>query len=139
MDTPQTSHVRISLGLLLGWLVPGLGHLLYGRKDKAVLFFALIMLAFGVGLFLGDARVVSAERFPLYLLAQVWNGGPTLLALWLTGDLRIEQDIPYLDVALLYTAVAGLLNVVILVDLYEVHLKVKEGRLEGAAAGGRPR
>jgi len=135
----KTSNARISLGLLLGWLVPGLGHFLFGRRDKAVLFFVLIMTAFGVGLVLGDFRDVSSSRFPLYLLAQVWNGGPTIIAMLMTSGLRIEQDIVHLDVGLLYTAVAGLLNVVVLVDLYEVHLKVKHGDARTAGVKGAAR
>lgn len=121
----ETSHRKILFGLALTWLVPGLGHYLYGRRAKAIFYFVLITFAFVMGLWLGEWRDVSVDRFSLYLIAQLWNGGPTLLALFWTGDLRITHDIAYLDVGLLYTAVAGLLNVVILVDLYEVHLKVK--------------
>jgi len=121
----ETSHRKILFGLLLTWLLPGLGHYLYGRRAKAVFYFVLISLAFVMGLWLGEWRDVSVERFSLYLIAQLWNGGATLLSLLLTRDLRITHDITYLDVGLLYTAVAGLLNVVILVDLYEIHLKVK--------------
>ncbi|MFG0319574.1 MAG: DUF6677 family protein [Planctomycetota bacterium JB042] len=121
-----TSNVKIAVGLLLAWLVPGLGHLRYGRRGKALLFFVLLSLAFVLGLWLGEWRDVHAEKFPLYLLAQIWLGGPTLLALATTADLRITNDIAQLDAGLLFTSVAGLLNVVVMVDLYEVHLKIRQ-------------
>lgn len=127
----QTSIPRILSGLGLGLLLPGLGHVLYGRKDKALYFGGLVLAAFVVGLWLGDWRVVSSQRFPLYLLAQCWLGLPVLAALSLTSALRITTDIPYLDAGLLYTCVAGLLNLVVLVDLYEIHVKT-------AAAASKP-
>ena len=123
----STSPTKIALALLLGWLVPGLGHARYGRRDKALVYFVLLMVAFLVGLWLGEWRDVHAQKFPLYLIAQIWLGGPTLLALLLTKDLRITADIAGLDPGLLFTAVAGLLNVVVLVDLYEIHLKLRDG------------
>ncbi|MFH0946317.1 MAG: DUF6677 family protein [Planctomycetota bacterium] len=128
-----TSNGRILMGLALTWLVPGLGHYLYGRRSKAVFYFVLITFAFVMGMWLGEWRDVNVQKFSLYLIAQMWNGGSTLVALLLTRDLLITHDIAHLDVGLLYTAVAGLLNVVILVDLYEIHLKVKAGLEESGS------
>ena len=128
----STSPKKIALGLLLGWLVPGLGHAGYGRRDKALVYFVLLTLAFVVGLWLGEWRDVNSQKFPLYLIAQIWIGGPTLLALLLTGDLRITSDIAGLDPGLLFTAVAGLLNIVVMVDLYEIHLKLRDGDVASA-------
>lgn len=123
-----TSNARVVTGLVLAWLVPGLGHAYYGRRQKGLFYLVLILAAFLIGLWLGDWRVVDLEKFGLYLIAQAWAGGPTLVALALTDHLRITGDIPWLDAGLLFTAVAGLLNVVVMVDLYEVHLKIKEGK-----------
>ena len=123
----RSSTPRIAGALLLTWLLPGSGHLRYGLRAKALLFAVNLLVLFAVGLWLGEGRVVHAERFPLYLLAQVWLGGPTLAALVLTRDLRITHDVAHLDAGLLFTAVAGLLNLVVLVDLYEHHLRAREG------------
>ncbi len=131
---PSTSTPKIAFGLLLGWLVPGLGHAVYRRVDKALYFGLLVLLAFALGLWLGEFRDVSIERFALYLAAQVWCGLPTALALVLTKGIRIDHDIPGLDVGLLYTSVAGLLNVVVMVDLYEIHLKLRSGPASAVAA-----
>lgn len=119
---------RIVGALLLTWLLPGTGHLRYGLRAKALLFSANLLVLFAVGIWLGEGRVVHPDRFPLYLLAQIWLGGPTLAVLLLTRDLRITHDIAHLDAGLLFTAVAGLLNLVVLVDLYEHHLRTREQR-----------
>ncbi len=131
-----TSNGKILTGLLMTWIVPGLGHFSYGRRDKGILFGILILTAFVGGMWLGEWRIVSADKYALYLIAQVWAGGPTLLALLLTKGLRITHDIPQLDAGLLYTAVAGLLNIVVLVDLYEIHLKIRAGEKAPAAVAG---
>jgi hypothetical protein len=124
MDRP--SNLRLLLALALGWLLPGAGHALYGRRDKALYFGVLILLAFAIGLWLGEGKVVSVDRYGLYLLAQIWLGGPTLIALAATRDTRITAGVEFLDAGLLFTAAAGLLNVVVLVDLYELHLRRRE-------------
>jgi hypothetical protein len=132
----QTSISRILSGLFLGLILPGAGHVLYGRKDKAVYFGVLLLTTFVAGLWLGDWRVVSTERFPLYLLAQCWLGLPVGIALAATSALRITTDIPYLDAGLLYTCVAGLLNLVVLVDLYEIHVKIRTGAAAPSKTAG---
>jgi hypothetical protein len=124
MEPP--SIFRLFAALVLGWLVPGAGHVLYGRRAKALYFGSLILLAFGVGLWLGDGLVVNTAKFGIYLVAQIWIGGPTLLTLEVMGRQRITHDIPFLDAGLLFTAVAGLLNLVVLVDLFETHLKERD-------------
>ena len=80
-----------ALAALLGWLVPGGGHLYQGRTAKAVLFFACIMGTFLYGLYLGGnselgwGRVVYAswrdgdKRLPY--LCQVGIGLPALPAM----------------------------------------------------------
>ena len=132
----RTSPSRVATALVLAWFVPGAGHWLYGRKTKAVFFALCLLVLFGVGLALGEGRCVHVERSPLYFLAQIWLGGPTILAWLATSHLRITHDIPLLDAGLLFTAVAGLLNVIVLVDLYEIHasLRLEEG---GDARGAR--
>lgn len=47
-----------ALAALLGWLVPGLGHLYQGRRLKGWLFMASILATFLVGWWIGGGRVV---------------------------------------------------------------------------------
>ena len=41
---------QLTVALVVGWLVPGAGHAVLGRVRRGVLFFALIMGSFGLGL-----------------------------------------------------------------------------------------
>jgi len=46
----EVSPGRLAAALIVGWLVPGAGHAVLGRVRRGVLFFALIMGSFGLGL-----------------------------------------------------------------------------------------
>ena len=46
----EVSPGRLAAALIVGWLVPGAGHATLGRVRRGVLFFALIMGSFGLGL-----------------------------------------------------------------------------------------
>ena len=123
------------LSLLLTWLVPGSGHLLLGRGGKGALYFSLLTFTYLVGLLLADFRCVNAENFGLHLIAEIFYGGATLLALALTADLGLTHAIPFLDAGVLFCAVAGLLNVCVMVDVFETAFP----RPAGAPAGERTR
>jgi hypothetical protein len=106
---------------LLGWLVPGLGHWIVGRRDRAIFFGLQILGLFVAGLLLSDFRCVSPlDRHPVWAVIQVPCGGPFLLAAAATASLEIVRDSAFYQVGCLYTAVACLLNVVALCDLYDL-------------------
>ena len=77
---------------ILGWLVPGLGHLYQRRTAKGVLFMVCILSTFFYGLFLSEGRAVYASwtdwdrRLPY--LCQVGVGLPALPALLQTYLVR---------------------------------------------------
>ena len=92
---------------LLGWLVPGLGHLYVGQPLKALLFFAAIVPTFAVGLALTDYTCVNPQKYGLEFVAHAWLGGPTILALHGTRDHMLEWMPRWFDVGRLYAAIAG--------------------------------
>jgi TM2 domain-containing membrane protein YozV len=49
---------------VLGWLIPGAGHLYQGRTAKGILFLVSILTTFFYGLYLGDGKVVYASWRP---------------------------------------------------------------------------
>ena len=105
-------------GLLGAWLIPGLGHWIIGRKQKAVLYFVVISATFFLGVLLAQGRNLSYERDKIYFLAYLWNAGETGLGWLLTRGLEYDKPIPHLQVGFLYTAVAGLLNLVAMIDFF---------------------
>ena len=121
-DTQATSPVsvaRVWLGVLLTWLVPGAGHWLLARRGKALLYFGLITFVYLFGMWLGDFRNVSPRNFELHFLAEILYGGATLPAWYLTQGLQLDSYNPFLDAGVLFTSVAGLLNICVMVDVYE--------------------
>lgn len=110
---------KVLVGILLTWMVPGAGHLYLGRRGKFVLYFTLITFAYVFGMWLADFRNVSLEKHPLHFLAQIFYGGATIPAMLLTKHLALESVNPGLDAGVLYTSVAGLLNLCVMVDVYE--------------------
>jgi len=111
------------LGLFLAWLIPGAGHLYIGRKAKGVYFFSLVTGAYFLGLFLAGFRNVNIHRFPWHYAGEIFNGGATLVVQFLTQDLLVGHFNRFLEHGTLITTVAGLLNVVVMVDFYETWAK----------------
>jgi hypothetical protein len=108
------------VALLLTWIAPGLGHLYLGHRGKAILFFSIITFIYVFGMLLSDFLNVSLDRHAIYFAAQIFYGGATLIAELLTRNLRWVNANPLHDVGLLYTSVAGLLNIIVMVDIYEI-------------------
>jgi hypothetical protein len=113
---PPVSPERTVAGILAGWIVPGLGHWIIGRRGKAVLFFVTITLTFLAGTALAHGRNLSFDRDPVYFAAYVFNAGETALGWLLTRHLELTHKVPLLQLGLTYTAVACLLNIVALMD-----------------------
>ncbi len=107
------------IGLVMTWLVPGAGHFYIGRKAKAAYFFFLITAAYCLGLILADFCCVNIDRFPWHYAGEIFYGGATFLTQNLTRDLLVGDFNRFLEHGTLITTVAGLLNVVVMVDFYE--------------------
>ncbi len=120
MKTAQAPPgVKVFLGMILTWWFPGLGHALLERRHKAWFYFLLVSFTYIFGLWLGDFRDVSYENFGIYLLAQGFYAGATVPALLLTRGLELDSSLVFVDAGVLFTSVAGLLNVCVIVDVYE--------------------
>lgn len=117
------------------WLVPGGGHFVLGRRTQAAVFFLTISLTFFAGMYLADFTNVSPEHHGYYYVAQIWNGAQTLIATWVTRGIVADHVPRHLGTATaeignLYTAVAALLNVIVMMDAYGVVMRIREGEAE---------
>ncbi len=131
MSTPKTKQRDPFVAAALGWLVPGLGQLYVGQVRRFVLDLALVGGTFFVGLGLGGFRNVywSSDR-KFHFVAQVGAGGPTLMGSGLRWILVRQSPGQPTDAEIfesrnwsrlehygtLYTCVAGLLNLMVLVN-----------------------
>ena len=130
-----------ALALLLGILIPGLGHAYVGRKGKGLFFLAILVGTFFFGWALGGFRNVYFEprlaigEFRWAVLAQVPIGIPAAGAFLLspapdfkkgsTDTSTIISLWPGYGVGTLYTCVAGLLNAVVALDAMRQALRAK--------------
>lgn len=105
------------------WLVPGAGHAFLGRWKKGLLFFALLIGTYLAGLWICGWRMVSFDDNPWYYVGQFGSGLTTLVGQVLEGEKAYPVDsLPssWFDPGLLYVCIAGLLNLVITLNVPSV-------------------
>lgn len=115
----------------LGLLLPGLGHVAAGRPGKGFFYFCLVGLAFTAGLWMTGLLAVNPHREPYWFAGQVLAGVPVLGVWKATEGLLPGARLATFDLGMLYTAVAGLLNVMAISDALGI---VEERRHGGPAA-----
>jgi hypothetical protein len=111
--------LRPVLAAVLAWLVPGLGHLYLGRVRKGLYFGIQILVIFALGLWLGEGASVSGTRFPYHIYGQWGTGVIAILSDHLLGSVPVGHTIDRLELGVVFTTVAGIMNVVVMVDAYE--------------------
>ncbi len=115
--TDQIPRKRdLALVGILAWILPGLGHVAMGRHGKALVMLTAIGGLFVSGLWLTGFTCVDPHEYRLEFVAQIFAGGPTLLAQHLTENASVTAFLPHFDVGRLYVDVAGLLNIVAISD-----------------------
>lgn len=111
------------LCLALGAAVPGGGHLLLGERRRGLLYLGLLVGTFAFGVILSRGHAVSLSQHPVAFIVQVLCGAPTLLAALVdflrNSPLPGVDAVAVLDLGILFTAIPGLLNVLVAYDAYE--------------------
>lgn len=100
-----------------GWLVPGLGHWLQGRRARAVVVFVVLVGLLVFGTLLADGSNLDRERHFYYWSGQFMAGAPVMVLEALHGHALVTRDIAYADVGLVFACLAGLLNILCLLDV----------------------
>ena len=123
-DTGKLKGWEFPLVAVLAWLVPGAGHFYLGLRKRALLLFIAIELTFFIGLYIGTLRVVDPAQSMLWFVAQIFAGLNTIVAhLWSTtlprpypgSSIVLIYNWSYY-MAVLYTGIAGLLNLLAVFD-----------------------
>jgi hypothetical protein len=117
-NSPDPGFGRIARPVLAAWAVPGLGHWLQGRRLRAVGFFALLVGMLLVGSWLAGGANLSRERHFYYWAGQFLAGLPGLGLEACFGHAPLTHDRAYADAGLDLACLAGLLNVLALMDVY---------------------
>lgn len=104
--------------MLLAWLVPGSGHLKIGRAWPGLFVFLAIVPLYVGGMALAGYENVSWVRHPIYFwAAHVWGGVLTGAAAFATQHVEPSGG-PDRSVGELFTAIACLLNVIAIADVW---------------------
>ena len=133
MTLLQHRGSRHALAVWLGWGVPGLGHVMLGRPLKGAVFFLLLAAVYVTGMTMISWRAVAFDDQPFYYIGQYGSGVTWLL----TGVLGGEKPFPHqrwpvswYDAGLLYAAAPGLLNLVLVLNLFQPRPKDEEAKQE---------
>jgi TM2 domain-containing membrane protein YozV len=108
---------------LLGWVWPGLGHLYLHRRGKGLVFMAAILALFVLGVAM-DSRLelhlgLEDPLAVLFSAAQMGIGAPYFLARALGFEAGNVRSVTF-EYGNTFTAVGGLLNVLVLLDAFDV-------------------
>ncbi len=118
MSQNSSGKKNIGVAVILAWLIPGCGHFYLGRRGKAVIFFIAITGAFVYGMWLGGFHNVNPYRHDKAFVAQVFSGVPAGVGLVIDRrDTKVVDEGPQIfDISFVYTCVAGLLNLLVVLD-----------------------
>jgi hypothetical protein len=120
----DTQSSALFLLCAAAWAVPGAGHLWLGRRQKGLIFLVALPLMFGIGLALRGRIFPFTLSDPLVALAAVADLGIGLTYFVARaaglggGDVRA---VTY-EYANAFLIVAGLLNLLVVIDAYDVAL-----------------
>jgi len=121
----RENHIAFLLIVgLLGWLVPGGGHLMINEKKHAFIIFVTIALTFAAGLYIGSIGIINPVGAKPWYVAQVMNSP----AVAIIGRISASGDYPVYgrpnEIGQIYTSIAGLLNLLCIVNaVYWAHLQ----------------
>lgn len=107
--------------MLCALAIPGGGHFYLGKRERAIVFFIVVLLMFVMGVWLdGKLYTIEAGK-PLTLLAgpaTMGIGLPYLLAKFagVTGDL---QSITF-EYGTAFMLTAGLMNLLLILDSFDI-------------------
>ena len=134
-NASDTVALRLGAAGFLAWLMPGLGHIYLGHRTRGLIFMVTIGLTFWAGMVIGGVRTtVNPTTQKWWFLAQLCTGSHALAGVALSRSAQPPATAPPpglrhapqppaytghwlgLDVGTNYTGVAGLLNVLVILD-----------------------
>jgi hypothetical protein len=124
-------HKRTWIAVILALLVPGLGHLYLGRKQRGIAFFCVVVFLFILGLAI-DGRLYTIQPGNLLsVLATIGSMGSG--ALYFIGRAVADARGTFGDATSItfehgtaFTLTAGLMNLLLVLDAFDI----AEGRKE---------
>lgn len=122
MAAARAQTVPPMAAMALAWAVPGLGHFLLGKRQKALVFVLTIPVMFVMGLGLSGRLFPFDFSQPLAGLAAIAARGvglPALAAGWMGYGAGVVTDASY-EYGNAFLIVSGLLNMLVALDAFDV-------------------
>ena len=114
---------RVFASMFLAWAIPGAGHLFLGRRGRALIFFAGVVLMFLVGVSIdgGLYSFATSRGSWLKLLASLASMGSGLLY-FVARRVGVPGDVvsATLEYGTTFTLTAGLMNLLLVLDCYDI-------------------
>lgn len=117
---PKRSPV---VAMILAWLVPGLGHFYLGRRRTAIAFAGIVLLTFLAGLSFQGRLYTIEDGQPLTILATFAVYGAGVLNLVARAVLESPGGTilaPTFEYGCAYLLTAGLMNLLLVLDAYDI-------------------
>lgn len=118
----EASLTRTAAAGALSWVLPGMGHIYLGQRTRGIVLLVVITVTFWTGVAIGGVQsTIKPTERRTWFLAQVCAGSHALAAYsWGRARAQSHPDeragFTEEDVAVIYTGVAGLLNILIILD-----------------------
>lgn len=119
-EAPRAPVADPALCAALSWLVPGLGHARAGQRDKGMLMGLAVAAVFAMGLLFSHGHAVDRASYSVWWIGQNLFGGGSLFAALVTAPWQMAGAPSNLDLGIVLCTVAGLMNLVVMVDAYTV-------------------
>jgi hypothetical protein len=123
----RPSPLRVPIVAVLAWVMPGAGHFFIGERSRGLIFMITIALTFWGGVAIGGVKnTVNPQERSWWFLGQVCAGVHPFLAIAWSRHVEIPAGadrarwIAYgqmEDISIVYTAIAGMLNVLVILDV----------------------
>lgn len=109
---------------VLSWLVPGAGHLVQGRRQKGLIFLVALPAMFLIGLWIEGRLFPFQFNEPLVCLAAIAATGMGI-PYFVASAMHLGQGVvtaASYEYGNTFLIVSGLLNVLVVIDAYDVRL-----------------
>ncbi len=125
-STSEQTEIALSgrtiAAMSAAWLMPGCGHLMLGKKSRALVFFLTVMTAIAVGCLLeGNLHRILPNQ-PLTLLATLGSMGSGIpyFALRFVAGYQGNVIAPGYEYGSAFLLTAGLMNLLLVLDVYDI-------------------
>jgi hypothetical protein len=127
-EYPQLSGIMTAVSCVAGIIIPGLGHALLKKWTRALVFFLSISIMVMIGLQL-HGRVFDPEFGDIFSILKFFAEAGAGLFYWIPwfgGTFKGDPTAYTYDYANLFLYVAGLLNMLIVIDVFDISMGRKQ-------------